>query len=148
MPRNVTALSVADPATWAVETTMYRALAVLRLVVLVNTVVLTLLEWDSLARPVVAAFALVFMVLWTGFATWAYDAPRRRRGPLLFLDLLVAVGLILLTLVVQSESQLADLSTLPSFWVMAAVLAWGIHWHWVGGGDRCGGNQPADPVPV
>jgi signal transduction histidine kinase len=35
---------------------------------------------------------------------------------------------------VQSDAQLTgNLSTLPSFWVMAVVLAWGIHWHWVGG---------------
>jgi len=135
MARNVTdpATWAADPATWAVETTMYRALAVLRFVVLVNTIVLNLLKWDGLARPVVAGLALVFMALWTAFATWAYDSPARRRSPLLVADLLVAVGLVLLTLVVQSESQLANLSTLPSFWVMAAVLAWGIHWHWVGG---------------
>ena len=123
-----------DPATWAVETTMLRALAVLRAVVLVFSIVVNLAKWDDLARPALAAVALAAMVGWTGFAAWAYDEPRRRRGPLLVTDLLVAVGLVLATVVVQSDGQLdADMSTLPSFWVMAVVLAWGIHWHLLGG---------------
>ncbi len=112
---------------------MYRALAVLRVVVLTNSIVLNLLSWGDLARPLVAAGALVAMSCWTAFAAWAYDAPRRRRAPLLVADLLVAVGLVFLTLVVQSDEQLENITTLPSFWVMAVVLAWGIHWHWVGG---------------
>jgi len=123
-----------DPAAWAVETTMYRALAVLRFVVLVNTVVVNLLKWEALARPVLAGAAIAALAGWTAFATWAYDEPRRRRSPLLVTDLLVAVGALLLTPVVQSPTQLEALdATLPSFYVMAVVLAWGIHWHWVGG---------------
>ena len=127
------ARSVADPATWAVETTLFRALAVLRVVVLLNSIAINLLKWDELAEPWVAVAGLAVMTGWTAFTAWAYDEPRRRRTPLLVADLAVAVGLIALTRVVQSEAQLADLSTFPSFWVMAVVLAWGIHWHWVGG---------------
>ncbi len=126
--------ATADPATWAVETTMLRALAVLRFVVLVFAVITTLVKWDGLQRPVVAALALAVMAGWTAFTTWAYDEPRRRRAPLLVADLVIAVVMVLLTVVVQSEEQLSgNLPTLPSFWVMAVVLAWGIHWHWVGG---------------
>lgn len=123
----------ANPASWAVETTMYRALAVLRFIVLANTLVLGLLRLDGFARPVLGAAAMVVMALWTGFALWAYDEPGRRRAPLLLADLLVALAMVLLTVVVQSEQQLRDITTLPSFWVMAAVLGWGIHWDWVGG---------------
>jgi len=125
--------AAADPATWAVETTMMRALAVLRFVVLIFAITINLAKWEGLSHPGVAALALALMAGWTGFATWAYDEPRRRRPPLLVADLLIAVGLVVLTLTVQSAEQLADLSTLPSFWVMAVVLAWGIHWNWVGG---------------
>jgi signal transduction histidine kinase len=126
--------AAADPATWAVETTMFRALAVLRFVVLVFAITTTLVKWDGLERPGVAGFALAVMTGWTGFTTWAYDEPRRRRPPLLVADLVIAVAMVLLTVVVQSDAQLTgNLSTLPSFWVMAVVLAWGIHWHWVGG---------------
>lgn len=127
------ARNTADPASWAVETTMYRALAVLRLIVLVNSLVLNILKWDDLARPGIAAVALVVMVLWTGFATWAYEEHRRRHAPLLLADLGVALTMVLLTLVVQSHEQLQNITTLPSFWVMAVVLGWGIHWNWVGG---------------
>jgi signal transduction histidine kinase len=133
MSSTVVARSTADPAAWAVETTMYRALAVLRLVVLINSVVLNVLKWEGLARPGLAAAALVAMTLWTGFATWAYDEPRRRRAPLLLADLAVALVMVLLTLAVQSQEQLQDITTLPSFWVMAVALGWGIHWNWVGG---------------
>ena len=113
---------------------MMRALAVLRFVVLIFAITINLTKWDGLSRPVVAGLALALMAGWTGFATWAYDERRRRRAPLLVLDLAIAVLLVLLTLAVQSEAQVSDnLSTLPSFWVMAVVLAWGIHWHWVGG---------------
>ncbi len=125
------ARAAADPATWAVETTMFRALAVLRVVVLVNTFIVTLLKWDDLARPLITGLALAWMAGWTAFVTWAYDEPRRRRAPLLVSDLVVGVVLVLLTPAVQGDA--SGISTLPSFWVMAAVLAWGIHWHWVGG---------------
>ena len=130
----VAARAAFDPAAWAVETTMYRALAVLRFVVLVNTIVVSLLAWEDLRSPVVAGLALAGLAAWTGFATWAYDEPRRRRTPLLAADLLVSVAALLLTPIVQSTEQLESLDvTLPSFYVMVAVLAWGIHWDWFGG---------------
>ena len=124
---------VTDPAVWAVEATMYRALSVLRLIVLLNALVLNYLKFEDLARPALAAAALVVMTAWTGFTTWAYDDPRRRGPALLVADLLIGVAMVLLTVVVQSDQQLVDITTLPSFWVMAVVLAWGVHWDWVGG---------------
>lgn len=133
MPSTVATRAAADPVTWAVETTLFRALAWLRLVVLVNAVLVNVLKWDDIARPLVDALGIAVMVGWTGFVTWAYDQPRRRRPALLVADLLVAVGLIAMTLAVQSQQQLSDLPTLPTFWVMSVVLAWGIHWGWSGG---------------
>lgn len=133
MSSRVAARAATDPATWAVETTLYRALAVLRFVVLINSIVINLVRWEGLARPMLAAVSLAAMAGWTAFATWAYDEPRRRRAPLLVADLAIAVVMVLMTLVVQSEQQLANLATLPSFWVMAVVLAWAAHWGWVGG---------------
>jgi signal transduction histidine kinase len=124
----------ADSATWAVETTMLRALSVLRFVVLAFALAMNLTKWEGLQRPAVAVLALAVMAAWSAFAAWAYDEPRRRRAPLLLADLAIAVGMLLLTVVVQSPAQQTDnMSTLPSFWVMAVVLAWGVHWGWVGG---------------
>jgi signal transduction histidine kinase len=121
-----------------VEATMYRALAVLRVVVLLNTAGLFLYRgmqapggsWTSYEHPVLAGLVVLGLAVWTGVAIWAYERPGRRGLPLLATDLLVAVGAILLTPVVVSGE--VD-STLPGFWVMAVVLAWGIHWHWSGG---------------
>ena len=58
---------VADPATEAVETTMYRALAVLRLVVLANAIGLNLYRWDNIDHPTAAVVVLLVMSAWTAF---------------------------------------------------------------------------------
>ena len=119
-----------DAATESVETTMYRALAVLRVVVLLNAVVVNLWFWETLERPTAAVAVLLVMAIWTGVAIWAYDQPRLRRSPLLVTDLVVTIGAILATGLVKGEGSEA---TLPGFWVMGVVLAWGIHGHWLGG---------------
>ncbi len=124
----------ASSPTDQVETTLFRALAVLRAVVLVYAVALNLARWDEFASPVGAGLVVVGMVLWSGFVTWAYDEPRRRRTPLFVADLVVACLALLSTPLVESEAMLErHASTVPSFWVMAAVLAWAVFRGWVGG---------------
>jgi signal transduction histidine kinase len=74
------------------------------------------------------------IVAWTFFAAWAYDAPRRRTLPLLVVDLAVAVATLASTPYVQSDEMVArHASTMPSFWVIAAVLAWAVVKGWPGG---------------
>lgn len=119
-----------DGATLAVETTMFRALAVLRVVVLLNSLVLAAYRWDNVDRPVLGFLVMAFLTAWTGFVVWAYDEPRRRTVTLLVLDLVVAVAAILVSLTAKGTDLQA---TLPGFWVMGVVLAWGIRWSWVGG---------------
>lgn len=120
----------ADAATEAVETTMYRALAVLRVVVLVNALVLNLYRWDDLARPVVGGLAMAVMTGWTAFVVVAYDRPTWRRSPLLVADLVVTVALLLVSPLAKGPDAT---STVPGFWVMGVVLAWGVHGHLVSG---------------
>lgn len=132
-PRLLGALGLAprtDPATVAVETTMYRALAVLRVVVLVNAVGVNIWRWEEVARPGLAVFVLAGAAVWTAVVVWAYDSPVRRRAPLLLADLAVTVVAVLLSPAVK-EGPVE--STVPGFWVMGVVLAWGIRWHWLGG---------------
>jgi signal transduction histidine kinase len=113
-----------------VEDRMFRWLAVLRVIVLINAVVLVVYRFDNVQRPVAAAICAAVMVAWTGFSIWAYLEPARRRPLLLLADLAVAVALIAMSPVVKGAGFSA---TIPGFWVMAALLAWAVHWRWVGG---------------
>ncbi|HEX6249146.1 MAG TPA: DUF5931 domain-containing protein [Nocardioidaceae bacterium] len=119
-----------DPATEAVETTMFRALAVLRVVVLLNAVAVSVWRWDEVVRPTLAVVVLAGITVWTAVAIWAYDQPERRRASLFLTDLAVTVLAILSTSWIK-EGEIN--STVPGFWVMGVVLAWGIHGHWLGG---------------
>ncbi|WP_309504654.1 MULTISPECIES: MacS family sensor histidine kinase [Nocardioides] len=118
-----------SPAAVAVEDRLFRALAVLRLVVLANVVVLTVVRSGDVERPAAAAASLAVMTLWTGFAIWAYGEARRRTPALLVADLALAVALLLATPWVMR----GDAGSLPGFWVIGALVAWAIHYRWVGG---------------
>lgn len=113
-----------------VQDTMFRALAALRLVVLLNSLGIYLWRYDGYDHPAVGAFVMVALMLWTAFSMWAYAAPRRRRPWLLVADLAVALAAIGISPYVKGEGLNA---TLPGFWVMGVVLAWAILWRWAGG---------------
>lgn len=109
---------------------MFRAAAVLRVVVLVNAIGLNVFRHDDVERPVAAVLVVLAMVAWTGVTTWAYaDAPRRVPA-LLAADLAVAVAALLSSPVLKGESFDA---TVPGFWVAGALMAWAVHWHVLGG---------------
>ena len=118
------------PAARAVEDRLFRALAVLRVVVLLNAVGLNAYRADNFAHPLAGAVCVAAMVVWTGVALWGYAAARRRTPLLLGLDLAVALALMLLSPVVKGPAMQA---TVPGFWVMGALLAWALHWRWLGG---------------
>lgn len=113
-----------------VQDTMFRALGVLRFVVLLNALGIYLWRYDLYDHPVVGWLVMVVLVGWTAFVIWAYAAPARRRAPLLVADLLVAVAAIGISPYVKGEGLNA---TLPGFWVMGVVLGWAILWRWAGG---------------
>jgi signal transduction histidine kinase len=119
-----------SPAGIAVESRLLRALAVLRLVVLVNALILNSYRFENFERSGPGVACLVVMVLWTGFATWAYAEPRRRTSSLLIADLVIALVLLMVTPAVKGEGFSASV---PGFWVMGALVAWSIHWRLVGG---------------
>jgi signal transduction histidine kinase len=119
-----------SPAATAVESRLLRALAVLRVVVLANAVGLSIYRAGGFERPTAGAACLVVMILWTGFAIWAYGEQRRRTAPLLVADLALALALLLATPWVKG----ADFNaSLPGFWVIGALLAWSVHYRWAGG---------------
>jgi signal transduction histidine kinase len=113
----------------AVENRMFRALAVLRVVVLVNAVALTAYR-NNFDRPVAGWVCLGVMVGWTVYAIVTYAKPVRRTVRLLVADLGIAVALMAVTPVVKGEWFNA---TIPGFWVMGALLAWAVRYGWRGG---------------
>ncbi|MGY2873665.1 signal transduction histidine kinase [Marmoricola sp. URHA0025 HA25] len=119
-----------SPAAVAVQDGLFRALAVLRAIVLVNAVALDVYRAGNFKHPVAGASCVVVMVLWTGFATWAYADSRRRTHLLLAADLAIALALLLVTPWVKGSGFHA---TVPGFWVMSALLAWSMQYRWLGG---------------
>ncbi len=134
MTRPVARPAQLDPVAAEVETTLFRALAVLRFVVAAYAVVLNAVRWREFEHPVAGWAVVALIVAWTLVAAWAYDAPRRRRLPLLVTDLLVALLALLATPYVETAAmQARNAASLPSFWVIAAVLAWAVARGWAGG---------------
>lgn len=114
----------------AVRDRMFRGVAVLRVVVLLNALGLNLFRADDFVRPTGGIVVGVVMVAWTAVATWGYAAERRRTPALLVSDLGVAVGAMATSPWLKGEDLVA---TVPGFWVMAAMLAWAIQYGWRGG---------------
>jgi signal transduction histidine kinase len=85
---------------------------------------------DNFDHPTLGLAVTVGLVAWTAVALWLYDASERRTAWLLVADLAVAAAAIALTPWVKTPDFNA---TIPGFWVMGALLAWAIHWHWRGG---------------
>ncbi len=108
---------------------MFRALAVLRVVLVANTVGLTVYRLDNFTHRGAGLALVGVMVVWTAVAIWAYDAPRRRVPALLVADLLIAFATLLSTPFVKGDGFNA---TVPGFWIAGALMAWAIHWRWVG----------------
>ena len=116
------------------QTTLFRALAVVRAVVLCYAIALTVTRRHEFAHPGLAWLVLGGMVLWSGLATWAYDSPRRRQLLWLAIDLAMAVAALASTPYVESAAMLhGSAATVPSYWVIAAVLAWSLRYGWVPG---------------
>ena len=134
LPRARSRTGLLDPVASQVETTLFRALTVLRFVVAAYVVVLNALRWREFDHPVAGWVVVGVVVVWSVVAAWAYDAPRRRGLPLLTADLLVSALTLLSTPYVQSDAMLErHASTMPSFWVMTSVLAWAVARGWLAG---------------
>ena len=109
---------------------LFRALAILRVVLLANTLGLNLLRRDNFEHPTAGLVVVLGLAAWTAVAIWAYADPARRTPPLLVTDLLVAmVGLGVTPWVKGPEFN----ATVAGFWVMGAMFAWAIRWRWAGG---------------
>jgi signal transduction histidine kinase len=109
---------------------MFRWLAVLRTIVMVNAVALNAYRAPNVDRPAAAAACVAVLVAWTVFTPWAYLAPHRRTPLLLGSDLAVTTALLASSPWVKG----ADFNaSVPGFWIMGALFAWAVHWKWRGG---------------
>ena len=70
------------------------------------------------------------MAVWSVVVSWAYRSYARRTTGWVVADLAVALVALALTAAVKDPGYT---STLPGYWVMAAMLAWAIHWRALGG---------------
>jgi signal transduction histidine kinase len=130
----VTAPTAPATAGDQVVTTLFRALAVVRFAVMGWAAYKIIERREAFEHPVGAWLALAVIVGWSGAMTLAYDEPRRRTWLLYLADLGVTVALVLATVLVETDDQRArHISHLPSFWVMAAVLAWAVGRGWLAG---------------
>ena len=114
----------------AVEDRLFRALGILRVVLVINAVALNVYRADNFDYPVAGMLVVAGMVAWTAFTVWAYADPARRTAGLLSADLCVALVAILVSPLIKGPDMNA---TIPGFWVSGALMAWAIQWLWQGG---------------
>ena len=114
----------------AVEDRLHSALALVRVVVTINMVGLNAYRRDNFQHPSIGLAIVLALAVWTAVAIWLYHDRARRTPVLLVADLAIAVAAIAVTPLVKTPDFNA---TIPGFWVMGALLAWAIHWHWKGG---------------
>lgn len=100
------------------------------MVVTVNMVALNAYRRDNFEHPTAGLLVVVALVAWTAAATWLYRDRARRTPVLLVADLAVVLAALAVTPWVKSPDFNA---TIPGFYVMGALFAWAIHWHWRGG---------------
>jgi signal transduction histidine kinase len=116
------------------ETALWRAVAVYRLAALLYAAASMLAYSDSYARPALGWGVLAAMTVWTAAAAYLYSDRRRRRWPLLVLDLVLTVAALLSSVAVMTERSILDGDpTLTVSWAAAPVMAWAVWAGWAGG---------------
>lgn len=113
-----------------VQDQMFRALAVLRVIVLLNAVGLYFYRYDAYARPALGWSVMAALAVWSAWVTWACRREATRRMWVFVADLAIALTAIALSPVVKGDGMRA---TLPGFWVSAVLLAWAIRYRSRGG---------------
>lgn len=108
---------------------MFRAVAVLRLVLFAN-VVFTTAERADFTRPVLGWTLVTLMGVWTSVVSLGCLARPAWRPVLLVIDAIAAVAALALSPVVRGPDFHASL---PGFWIMGAVMGLAAQWRFVGG---------------
>lgn len=109
---------------------MFRALAWLRLVVLLNAVGLYAFRQVGYDRPLLGWVVMGALAAWTAYVVWACHREHTRRTWVFVVDLLVALSAMGLSQWIKGDDFRA---TLPGFWISGVLLAWAIRWRLRGG---------------
>ena len=115
-----------------VDSQLFRALAVLRLITLLFACGINAFRLDDFDRYGWTVVVLAAMVVWTAVVSWLYAA---HRGAGVFIaDLLVTLALLRTTPFIATDAMMEEhVSTLTSYWVSVVVLAWAVRWGVAGG---------------
>ena len=120
-----------------IETAVWRALAVFRVLGLVYAVAVYARRVDEYAHPVGGWVALALMAAWTVVVSVLYARPAGRFGrslPVLGADLAASVAAIVSSRWLDDIDQVqSGAQTLPVLWAAAPVLAWAIRGGWPAG---------------
>ncbi|MGW4422968.1 MacS family sensor histidine kinase [Streptosporangium sp. NPDC004631] len=114
-----------------IEGPFWRTVAVFRVASLGYAAVL-LIRAGGYAHPATGWLVIAFMALWTVATVFAYSVEELRGRPLLVADMLVTLGCLLATPLVQGVYRAGSLP-ITGTWMGGAVLAWGVY-----GGRRAG----------
>ena len=119
----------------AVEVSLWRAIAVFRLLTLAYAVVVNLYDLPNVAGPGWLLATLAFMAAWSGVSIWAYaHVGARRRIVVLLLDMVGTLLVIGATVLVESPGRIAaGEPTVPMVWSAGVVLTWAVAWGIPGG---------------
>ncbi len=118
------------PGHTPVQDTLMRALAWLRVIVLLNAFGVYAWHVGDYTHPVTGWVALGVLTVWTAVVVASAQATWRCSWVLLGADLAVAVAAIVVSPYVKGPGWNA---TVPGFWVMGVVLSWAVLKHWRGG---------------
>ncbi len=117
------------------DTALWRAIAVYRAAALLYAAGSMLAYSGGYTRPMLGWAVLAAMAVWTAAAAYLYADRRRRRWPLLALDLALTLAALLTSLAVLDPVLIeAGDPTLTVSWAATPVLAWAVWAGWLGGG--------------
>ena len=116
------------------DTALWRAIAIYRLAALAYAGASMVAYSDTYARPRLGWAVLGAMAVWTAAAAFLYADRRRRRWPLLVLDLVITLAALLSSIaVLEPELIQAGDPTLTVSWAATPVMAWAVWAGWLGG---------------
>lgn len=128
-----------------IETAVWRALVVFRLLGLGYAVAVFVRRADEYAHPLGGWLTLAAMAVWTVVVSAAYRHPQGRRWPVLGLDLAIAMAAVVAGRFLDDPGRIIEgAQTLPVVWASAPVLAFAVRGGWPAGTAAAVGVGAAD----